>query len=410
MQSEWRVASLGESGVTLIDCDHRTPPAVSTGYPYVTIPQLKDGRINLTSVRRISAEHFIEWTRKANPQPFDVVLSRRCNPGETAFVAPELKFALGQNLVLLRSDGTRVLPEFLRWLVRGPQWWEQIQKFLNVGAVFDSLRCADVPKFELTLPPLAEQRAIADTLGALDAKIELNRQMNETLEEMARALFKSWFVDFDRTAGKMPKVWSRRVLGEWIEALSGGTPSKANAALWGGDLPWISPKVMTEIHADAADAFVTPGAIGNGTRLVPKGSTLVMVRGMGLHQCVRVSQARREVTFNQDVKALVPRDIEPSLLLFAMLDAQAELLGRVESSGHGTGVLPTEILLSHPISMPPRDVQKEMVKPFDLINDRIAVAREEARTLAELRDILLPKLLSGELRIRDAERAVEAVA
>jgi len=167
---------------------------------------------------------------------------------------------------------------------------------------------------------------------------------------------------------------------------------------------------MTEIHADSADAFVTRSAIGNGTRLVSKGATLVMVRGMGLHQRVRVSQARREVTFNQDVKALVPRDIEPSLLLFAMLDAQADLLGRVESSGHGTGVLPTDILLAHPIAMPPRDVQREMVKPFDLINDRIAVAREESRTLAELRDLLLPRLLSGELRVRDVERAVEAVA
>lgn len=202
MGGEWRVASLGESGVTLIDCDHRTPPAASMGYPYVAIPQLKGGRLDLSDVRRISAQHFVEWTRKANPQPFDVVLSRRCNPGETAFVAPDLSFALGQNLVLLRSDGTKIFPQFLRWVVRGPQWWEQVQKFLNVGAVFDSLRCADVPKFELRIPPLPEQRAIAHILGTLDDKIELNRKMNATLEAMERALFKSWFVDFDPVRAK----------------------------------------------------------------------------------------------------------------------------------------------------------------------------------------------------------------
>src|SRR5205823_10331746 len=129
-------------------------------------------------------------TRKARPSANDVVLSRRCNPGETAFVPIGLEFALGQNLVLLRSNGHRVYPPFLRWLVRGPEWWEQIGKFLNVGAVFDSLRCADVPNIELRIPPLPEQRAIASILGALDDKIELNQRMNKTLEAIARALFK----------------------------------------------------------------------------------------------------------------------------------------------------------------------------------------------------------------------------
>lgn len=280
----------------------------------------------------------------------------------------------------------------------------------NSGSAQASLNRNYLAAIPVRIPSCDVQARIGGLLGSLDDKIELNRRTNETLEAMGRALFKSWFVDFERTKGVIPAGWSRAPLSTWADALSGGTPSKSNASLWDGELPWISPKVMTEIHADSADAFVTRSAIGNGTRLVSKGATLVMVRGMGLHQRVRVSQARREVTFNQDVKALVPRDIEPSLLLFAMLDAQADLLGRVESSGHGTGVLPTDILLAHPIAMPPRDVQREMVKPFDLINDRIAVAREESRTLAELRDLLLPRLLSGELRVRDVERAVEAVA
>src|SRR5664280_863341 len=99
MPSEWKIRSLREAGVSLIDCDHRTPPPSDSGYPYVAIPQLKQGRLDLSDARRITREHFVEWTRKANPQPNDVVLSRRCNPGETAFVPPDLEFALGQNLV-----------------------------------------------------------------------------------------------------------------------------------------------------------------------------------------------------------------------------------------------------------------------------------------------------------------------
>ena len=108
MAGEWPIVSLREAGVSLIDCEHRTPPPAKHGYPYVAIPQVKDGRINLNDVRYITREHFDEWTRKADPEPFDIVLSRRCNPGETGFVAEGLKFALGQNLVLLRSDGTKI--------------------------------------------------------------------------------------------------------------------------------------------------------------------------------------------------------------------------------------------------------------------------------------------------------------
>ena len=202
MADEWEVLTLRDAGVTLIDCDHRTPAAVDRGYPYVTIPQLRDGRINLSDARRIAPKDFVEWTRKASPAANDVVLSRRCNPGETAYVPIGVEFALGQNLVLLRADGKRVFPPFLRWLTRSPEWWVQIGRFLNVGAVFDSLKCADIPRFELSVPPLVEQRAIAHILGTLDNKIELNRRMSETLEAMARALFKSWFVDFEPVRAK----------------------------------------------------------------------------------------------------------------------------------------------------------------------------------------------------------------
>ena len=199
---EWPIMPLREAGVSLIDCEHRTPPAAERGYPYVAIPQVKDGRINLNGVRRITRERFDEWTRKADPKSFDIVLSRRCNPGETGFVSEGLKFALGQNLVLLRSDGTKVFKPFLRWLVRGPRWWDQVGVYINVGAVFDSLKCGDIPGFRLPIPPLPKQRAIAHVLGTLDDKIELNRRMSQTLEAMARALFKSWFVDFDPVRAK----------------------------------------------------------------------------------------------------------------------------------------------------------------------------------------------------------------
>ena len=233
-RGEWPTMSLREAGISLIDCEHRTPPAAEHGYPYVAIPQVKDGRINLSGVRRITHEHFDEWTRKANPESFDIVLSRRCNPGETGFVSEGLKFALGQNLVLLRSDGTKVLKPFLRWLVRGPRWWGQVDKYINVGAIFDSLKCADIPNFSLPIPPLPEQRAIAHILGTLDDKIELNQRMNETLEEMARTLFKSWFIDFDPVHAKA--ALRRHAAAQITPPLGGSRQAKGDspqARRWG---------------------------------------------------------------------------------------------------------------------------------------------------------------------------------
>ncbi|MEQ1350383.1 MULTISPECIES: restriction endonuclease subunit S [Acinetobacter] len=194
---------LNEAGVTLIDCDHKTPAAQASGYPYVGIPQLKDGHIRLDGARLISEEDFVLWTKKAKPQLNDVILSRRCNPGESAYVPDSLEIALGQNLVLLRSDGSVIYPPFLRWLVQGNEWWEQVNKFLNVGAVFNSLKCKDIPNFKLTIPSLKEQKRITDILSGLDKKIELNNKINQNLESIAQAIFKSWFIDFDPVRAKI---------------------------------------------------------------------------------------------------------------------------------------------------------------------------------------------------------------
>jgi type I restriction enzyme S subunit len=241
MSADWPVMSLKEANVSLIDCVHKTPPAADSGYPYVAIPQMKSGRIDISDARKISKEHLEEWTKKAKPVFNDVILSRRCNPGETAFVERGLQCALGQNLVLLRADGTKV---YLRWLMRSPEWWGQVEKFINAGAVFDSLKCADIPNFQLTIPPVENQKDIADFLRALDDKIELNRQINQTLEQIAQTIFKSWFVDFEPVKAK-------------IEAKAAGRdPERAAMCAISGkiepDLDQLPPEQYQQLAATAA--------------------------------------------------------------------------------------------------------------------------------------------------------------
>src|SRR5260370_42185969 len=135
-----------------------------------------------------------------------------------------------------------------------------------------------------------------------------------------------------------------------------------------------------------------------------------MVRGMGLHQGVRISQAQCDVTFNQDVKALVSKWGNGAFLLFATLDAAPYLFSKVQAAGHGTGVLPTEVLDGLTFAVPPAVVRERLIEPIAVFNSKLAAIDCESETLAALRDTLLPKLISGELRLKDAERMVENVA
>jgi type I restriction enzyme S subunit len=421
MAGEWKRTSLREAGVSLIDCDHRTPPAAESGYPYVAIPQLKEGRILLNDVRRISAEHFAEWTRKAKPQHHDVVLSRRCNPGETAYVPAGLECALGQNLVLLRADGKKLYPPFLRWLVRGTDWWEQVGTFINVGAVFDSLKCADIPNFSMPLPPLAEQKAIAAVLGALDDKIELNRRMNAKLEEMARALFQSWFVDFDPVrakldgrqpfgldqwtatlfpdsfqyseAGDIPKGWEVRSLDKIAHFLNGLALQKHPPGE-GPTLPVIKIAQLRKgdsVGADRCNTHVPPHyIIQDGDVLFSWSGSLEVELWCGGPGAL--NQHLFKVTSQEFPKWFYYLWTLYYLDEFRLIAAdKATTMGHIQR-GH---------LSAAKVLIPPPRLLDALTSTISPLIDLLIANRIESQTLATLRDTLLPKLLSGELKAKD---------
>lgn len=438
MGSEWQCLPLKEAGVELIDCLHKTPPDAGEGYPYVAIPQMKGGRIDFSAKpRRISREDYLAWTAKARPRSDDVVLSRRCNPGETAHVPAGVEFALGQNLVLLRADGTQVHPPFLRWLVRGPDWWKQVSKFLNVGAVFDSLRCADVPRFELPIPPMDQQRAIAHILGTLDDKIELNRRMNETLEGMARALFKSWFVDFDPVRAKMdghwrpgeclpglpadlydlfpdqlvqselgevPEGWDLSTIGEELTVVGGGTPSTNRAEYWeGGDICWATPKDLSGLSESVliktSRCITEAGLEKISSGLLPPGTVLLSSRAPVGY----LARTEVPVAINQGFIAMTcDRRIGSH---FALRWAEV-FMDRIKSRAGGTtfAEISKRNFRPIPVVIPPAAIHGAWYRQADAWHRKVVLNVIESRVLANLRDTLLPKLISGELRVPDAER------
>jgi len=467
MGSEWEILQLKDAGVTLIDCVHKTPPDAGKGVPYIAIPQMKEGRIDFSAnPRLINNEHYIEWTKKAKPQHNDIILSRRCNPGETAYVPPEVEFVLGQNLVLLRSDGSKVQPSFLRWLLSGPDWWEQVGKFLNAGAVFDSLKCAEIPKFELPIPPLPEQKAIAHVLGSLDDRIELNRRMDETLEAMAQALFKSWFVDFDpvidnalaggkeipeelsekaqvraalgdkrrplpeeiRTLfpdeftyscemGWIPKGWQLKTVSAFAEKLSKGTtPRKADIANAqdAPDVPFLKVKNIDEKGIIKIETIeLIPRSVHEGSlkrSMLKEGDILFSIAGT-IGRTTIVPIELHDANANQALAFVRPRKKNKTYFLLQLL--RSESIQNLVSSRIVQAVQ-ANVSLTELGSLPVLDSGEPLINFYHEhivgVYKKIFHVRTGSAHLIKLRDTLLPKLLSGEIRIPDAEKMVKELA
>ena len=183
----------------------------------------------------------------------------------------------------------------------------------------------------------------------------------------------------------MLEAWVEASIGDLATWLSGGTPLKSEATYWDGDIPWISGASLTEIHLNDSIRRVTEAGVKNGSRFAPQGATLILVRGMSLHQEVRIGHAMRQLAFNQDVKALTPNsDVDPWFLTWALLARHDELLHMVHAAGHGTGVLATDRLKALTIPLPPLAEQRRIAGVLGALDDLI----ETNRRLAEVCEAL----------------------
>lgn len=179
----------------------------------------------------------------------------------------------------------------------------------------------------------------------------------------------------------MTSECSSQPLDDVAYMLSGGTPRKSNQSFWNGSIPWLTPKDMGR-WSGATKAAVSPEAIGNGTRLAPTDAIFIAVRGMSLHNEIRVLRPAQTMTFNQDVKAIVARKgIDPCYLYYAILSKKLELLDIVEAAGHGTGRLPTDKLKSLTIPRFGPFAETAIAELFAAMDRRIDLNRRMNETL-----------------------------
>lgn len=345
----------------------------------------------------------------------DFLISRRqIVHGACGAVPAHLEGAIVSN----EYDVLRPTPEleldYLKLLSHTP-YFQRTCFHSSVGVDIEKMvfRLRNWLQYYLPLPPVWEQRRIATILNSVDEAIAKAKTVVERLESlfesMARNLLTgglpSQYTAFEDTEiGKIPRSWSLRRLMDCGTLLSGGTPSKDNSEFWSGPIPWISPKDMKSARiADSID-HVSASAIGNGTRQVPSGTLLMVVRGMILAHSFPVALTVSPVTFNQDIKALQPSpDFNAEFLLYWLRGQKARVLSVASSSSHGTRTIPTDSLLNLLVPCPPLSEQQRIASV--LRNTELAAGfnSEELKVLQKFKATLASSLLSGQIRVTPNE-------
>jgi len=323
--------------------------------------------------------------------------------------------------------------DFLYWLFLWPEFNQELVASASGTKILHTAPVR-IEAFSFRLPPRDEQRAVARLLCALDDKIRLNQRMNRTLDALGWAVFKSWFVDFDPVVAKaaggrpfgmspalaalfptefaesdggaVPRGWRLVPFSGLVDIVGGGTPKTAVPEYWGGNVPWFSV-VDTP---DPGDVFVLNtektiterGLNESAATLLNEGTTIITARGT----VGNVALAGRPMAMNQSCYGLTGRrGLGPYFVYYATVDAIEELLQRTHGSVFDT--ITRAAFDGIPVVEPPLPIAQAFDEQVSPLLSRIKANLKDSRTLTQLRTILLPQLLSGEIRIGRAEKLLE---
>ena len=403
--SEWKRHTFGElidDGVLLLSDGYRAKldELGGDGPMFLRAGHVSDSHIDFTDVERFHAE-LERRVRGKMSQPGDVVITTKGNStGRVTYVSESLpQFVYSPHLSFWRSlQPEKLVPGFMRYWSRGEEFQQQLRALACATDMAPYLSLVDQRRLRLTLPSPPEQRAIALVLGALDDKIELNRGMNETLQAMAQSLFKSWFVDATRSG--LPKGWRYATISELCE-INSWTLNK------GDELDRIEYVEISE---------VSRGSIAN-IQVFQRGKEPSRARRRLRHGDTGLSTVRPErgsyfLSLNPSPSLIASTGfavVTPTKAPWSFIHAAlthpevSEHLGQQADGGAYPAVRP-EIIGKWEVPWPhkPENVE-QFHRACATLYERAEHNRRESRTLAALRDALLPKLLSGEIRVKDAE-------
>jgi type I restriction enzyme S subunit len=384
------------------------------GTPIITVEHLGENHILHTNLPRVSDEDKNRLSRYVM-QKGDIIFSRVGTVDRRSLVRDEEDGWLFSGRCLrVRPDPKKIISEYLSWFFGLVIFKDYIRR-IAVGATMPSLNTDLLSDVPVIVPPLPEQRAIADVLGVLDDKIELNRSMNATLKSMVWAIFKSWFVDFypiyTKANGRHPAGMDIDTERLFPEIINGGKPKGWNLAQFGDFLTPISDRIGSE---DAPEYSATVNSLSlrgenfNKTLSKSKEKNKKIVKNnlvFGLsRQTLNFGVMKEEIgsvspvyeIFNIDTNFFIPELLEMYIRL--KMDEYIDILKPAAREGQA---IDRNYLLTKKIIVPDIKVQiryQEFCSPF---RDKIAHNEKESHTLANLREALLPKLMSGDVRIKE---------
>ena len=367
-------------------------------------------------------------------RPGDVVFTSKGTVGRCAFVKHDTpRFVYSPQLCYWRSrDEDLIDPRFLYYWMASQEFRTQVYSVSGQTDMAEYVSLGDQRRMHLTAPPVAEQRAIGHVLGALDDKIDLNRRMNATLEAMARALFTSWFVDFDPVRAKMeghdtglsahiaalfpdhlvdsgsgaiPYGWETSEIGKEVKVVGGATPSTKEPSYWDlGTHHWATPKDLSALSSpvllETNRKITAAGVKKIASGVLPVGTVLLSSRAPIGYLAI----AAVPVAVNQGFIAMVCERRVPNLYVLFWCYRNLDYVRSI-ASGTTFAEISKRAFRPLPVIVPPAPLLTawtDLVRP---LYDRMVTSARQCESLTGMRDLLLPRLMSGGIRIADAGRA-----
>jgi len=388
----------------IVDCEHKTAPTQSKGIPSIRTPNIGKSRLILDNVNRVSDETYKAWTKRAIPQTDDLILAREAPIGNVAIILSNQKVCLGQRTVLIRPEKNQVDSQYICYLLLGDEIQGKIISLSN-GATVNHLNMRDIRNLELPkLPPLPTQRKIAAILSAYDDLIENNTRRIKILEEMAQALYSEWFVKFmfpghekvkmvESELGMVPEGWEVKNVFDLAD-VSYGMPLKSKSfSIEKEGTPVIR---IRDIPNGETKTFTTEEA--DEKYVVENGDILVGMDGdfhMSIWSGGRAYQNQRVARFKS--KGLIG-----NYYLFLSL---IEPIRFFDLTIVGTTVahLGDKHIKTIKILLPSKKILELAIKEIEPLAIMQLNLKLKNRNLHRTRDLLLPKLISGEVEVENID-------
>ncbi|MCC7163593.1 MAG: restriction endonuclease subunit S [Anaerolineae bacterium] len=429
-QDKRSIAELLENGILYIGDGYRAKNEElgNRGLPFARVSNINNG-FHFKDADHFPEENLHRVGEKVS-RPSDVVFTSKGTVGRFAFVPPDLpKFVYSPQICFWRVlDPKTIDPKYLYYWMHSREFFLQISGVKSQTDMADFVSLSDQRRMHITLPRIDIQHAIAHILGTLDDKIELNRRMNETLEAIARAIFKSWFVDFDpvrakaqgrqpvgmdaETAalfpdsfedselGEIPRGWRVSRIGDEVRVVGGSTPSTKQSRFWDGEFHWATPKDLaslpTPVLVDTERTITDQGLEQISSGLLPPGTVLLSSRAPIGYLAI----SEIPISINQGFIAMVcVKELSNHYVLQWTRQNMDNIIGRA----NGTTFLEISKSNFRPISIlvPPMSVLTKFSEQAVALHDKIVNNLHESAAILQMRDALLPKLISGEVQLEN---------